>query len=373
MQCRLQAYMPWIALALLSACAESAPANSSADADDTGDVAAAGDADGAGDADDAGDAADAGTPSDSELRAAACERSSFAWCARLAACSPVDLWQYFGTLESCRAADAIRCEHELTLDGVNADPAGVDAATERLEHVSCREVVIGSYRAHGTLHGTRSEGETCEAALGFQCVTGYCQVPETGFCGTCLSRPDPIEMAGEPCSISESQFGNSYDCRAPGLICDIPSETCVLVTAAGDPCRTSERDPAGTCDSGLVCRAGICEEPLYLGESCTPEADSCSRDAHLVCGSGSTCELPPEHVDGECGGYPPSKVCRGWADECKPNSMAEDLPGSCTLRVAPGLGGACTSEHPLDLERCPRAFQCINGSCQVVGRTLRCD
>jgi len=173
--------------------------------------------------------------------------------------------------------------------------------------------------------------------------------------------------------VSMSQFGSVYGCSAPGLRCDMPTETCVLVTAPGDPCYASVRDPAGVCDIGLVCNAGICEEPRYYGESCTPEADTCSRDARLVCGSGSTCELPPEHVEGECGGYLSSTVCGGWADECKPSSFAEDLPGSCTIRVAPGLGGACTSDHPLNLERCPRAFQCIDGSCQVPGRTPRCD
>ena len=316
----------------------------------------------------AGDGPASAAPSTGQITpalSAACEHVANTWCQRLAECSPLELYDFYGAGASCQAATKDECETRLTMAGVNSDPQGPNAIATQLEGMRCYQISSWIWFVdYSDLPGLNPEGAACRFDM--QCASLFCDTPPDASCGTCSALPNVEEHVDEPCYVGQG----FYTCVTPGLTCQLSTETCVLPPKLGEPCiddgpgLTSAWDLcAGT---GLECHAGVCVEPLAYGEPCTQQDDRCSLQAGLSCGADSLCAIAgPPHLQGECGPFSEGPGTCGYLDICTyedPNGN-NDAPGDCQPRREIGFGDTCSEQGPF--ARCPFAMSCLDGTCQT--------
>jgi hypothetical protein len=279
--------------------------------------------------------------------AAACEQSAPLYCQKLFECYPQDGADLYGTLESCKIADAADCRHLATLPDVSPKSIEAWASCNRaLGARSCEQWRFGAPLAECHFPaGTRQMGNACVGST--QCASNHCQVPldpSTGNpaeCGVCAPPPG----VGQACN-----WANNCDF---GLRCvetpDVQGgEGCIQPAAEGAACR---EDDNGPCQGSLVCVQGRCSKPLAAGGACiaTFQCDGALRCVNGTCGpalsegaacasSDRVCGLGLVCVNGACSKpLPEGAPCTG--DEQCQGFCAGDPNATGTITNGKCLGG----------------------------------
>jgi hypothetical protein len=303
------------------------------------------DAPGAGSGDNKGDARVASdlSPPDLASARAHCDPYAAQLCERLAACSMPYLEGVYGDAQVCQQRVSLACQIEAALAGSGFTPAATAACGAALPMASC-EALFGVGVAACQLKGTLPTGAACGAAV--QCLSGFCRLPETGFCGKC----DVRAAEGATCDTdgacqypllcsevgrcarpgAEGDFCNeSHPCGSRLLFC-AADNTCKRRSAEGKACNRTGATPEQLCDIGLICRpsdSGTCRAIRWADPGATCGLPPSGGTVILCAGSGScvnsTCR-PPGADDAACTISP-----LGESTGCLPPAMC--LSGVCRL------------------------------------------
>ncbi len=284
---------------------------------------------------------------------AECEQLAAAYCSRLEGCLPGSAISYYGDEAACRRYQATTCDSWLAFPSVAADPGYVAQLAKQLLGASCFEVVVrnaGGVNFSIAPPGERSDGEPC--VIRSQCLSGYCSGDE--LCTVCSQQP-PEEAPGDACAVRELSSGKAYDCGV-GLVCDVPSLSCVKRVDIDEPC-----DLDASCPLWSSCVDGECAAHGYVGEACSEER-KCRIELSCIDGR---CEQPaPPPVEEQCGVCDGTRLCVG----CEPGfacvfPLAQPHgPGSCV--PTPKLGDPCDRDVT-GPNACPLSLECIDGVCGI--------
>lgn len=292
----------------------------------------------------AGSSAGEDGPTAEEL-SEACTRLAVSRCDKITGCSPADLARY-GTSADAGVTSCVGVERDRCVDWFSA-VAGVANSVEAVlaaAPTTCAEALDTNLPYRTGAQGELARGKAC--TWNEQCASGYCARVADALCGSCEFVPPGVEpQPGQPCTEGA--------CPAP-LACH--EQICKQPPGEGLPClQLNERpSPYDVCAAGLLCAASTCVTPLFFGDACSTDDDRCDVRHGLVC-KGGQCDLAaPFHVEGPCGGYPPSGAKCGAGDTCVyPPDAYEDTPGQCQPTRS-GFGAPCSATM-----NCPSGMACL--------------
>lgn len=255
----------------------------------------------------------------------ACLDNAIGYCNQLMTCSPFLLQVQYG--------DEATCQSQLTpaycMDIVTAlhsgwTPAGLEACVAARQKLTCTDFLYGKPAPSACRPvGTGTPGQACR--YDSQCGSGYCRIPPTSMCGTCVL----LGNSGSPCT-------TSADCDV-NLVCD-GMGACAVPAASMGACNPLTMP----CQSGQVCFNGRCEALGGLTASC--DADSgigCDYDQGAYCAMG-TCSMITVGTSSS------SDTCDNMTD------TACSAGGSC-------LSGTCTPPSS-DGQPCEAGTDCFSPS-----------
>jgi hypothetical protein len=279
-----------------------------------------------------------------------CSDLASAYCAKLAACSPLALRLTYGDQATCANRIELTCSPWLDLPGTSWTAAKFSACTNAIAASSC-PTPVGTLPECMTTAGSLSTGDRC--ADPSQCATGFCNgpgayPPDDGgvACGTCLAVP------------SRPSCGDAGACVLPELC--LPDGNggaqCVRLPQEGGACLVQ-----GLCDFGLVCIASVCSRPKGAGASCAAP-NECDISQSLVC-LNATCQMPTWVQPGSAC-HDPDQLCSGGA--CIATGIDVNGPGICMAWAADG--SAC---DPVKGPPCLAPALCLAGKCQPPGVTCQ--
>jgi len=232
------------------------------------------------------------------------------------------------------ASPLAACERELTALGCSVQsrrlPPSCEAALE------------------GTVTVTDDPSQTQDCAIDHQCKgVAYC---DKGMLESCPGTCAKLQANSLPCSAS-AQCVDGLICRG-GLCAEPLSE--------GDGCTV--RGGYGECPPGLVCQGATADlqcrsiASVYtgkLGDSCDAYGELCELD--LVCASQSSattaglCKQPVAE----------NAVCRrAVPNQCPIGQYCKDANPAVMNRAAPGVDGVC-SDLPAAGQSCAAATSCM--------------
>jgi hypothetical protein len=284
-------------------------------------------------------------PSAEELLEA-CSQLAESWCEKIEACSPALLASSYGISSDTGASSCVNTERDRCVDWFSNVP-GVANSVEAVLAASpttCAEAFEHSAPYRTGAQGEQVRGQAC--AWDEQCASGYCARAADSLCGKCDFVPPGVEpQPGQPCT--------NDACPQP-LLCH--EQICKRWPSEGEPCLEQGPTPGpfDFCGSGLQCVAGSCVTPLFFGDACNAAEDRCSTYSGLACQAGKCGLATPFHVEGPCGGYPPSGAKCGAGDTCVyPPDAFEDTPGQCQPTRS-GFGAPCGATTD-----CPSGMACL--------------
>lgn len=286
-----------------------------------------------------------------------CQAYALGTCQSYARCSP-QLIAAYGSLEACQDQLAGSCTHSLQQPDVLGTGAGAEACGVSMSGLDCGALWNGQLPLE-CLPGSGRRGDGAACSVGAQCASTRCRkvVPESAT-GSCE----------EPSGLGQACLGFG-DC-SPTLICG-PSQTCIWLARAGQPC--SELQP---CEAPLYCNEGVCAVPV---EARDPRIE-CEGFARALCARFEQCST--FLVDGSYGSMdaciarsaytcvdgltlPDSSAtalgiagCSAALSDVSCNALLENaLPEACSLGPGARLdGAACVADAQCASTRCARAL-----------------
>jgi hypothetical protein len=282
-----------------------------------------------------------------------CSDYASAYCAKLVACSPLELRLTFGDEATCVRRAALVCAPFADQPGTSWTPAKLGACARSIAAASCVEAMTRVTADCAATPGTLSNGAACSQST--QCASSYCS----------SGAAPPSEDGGVPCGTCEVSrvppvigCGDAGACVSPEMC--LPDGTggvgCRRLPEEGEPCLAS-----GGCDFGLTCIASVCSRPKGAGASCT-ELTECDVSKSLLCIS-STCQMPTWVEPGSpC--HTPDRLCSGG--KCMADGFDPNSPATCMAWAADG--SPC---DPIQGSPCLDPAICLAGKCQLLHADCR--
>jgi hypothetical protein len=282
-----------------------------------------------------------------------CSEFTSAYCAKLAACSPLELRYNYGDEATCARRNGLTCLPLAELPGTSWTPAKINACARATAASSCF-ATVGMLPECMPSAGSLPVGGKC--ADSSQCSTSFCNTaaaptPEDGglYCGTCEVPPRP-PLTG---------CGDAGACLAPEFCLrdDTGVDRCRRLPQEGEACALSF---VPACELGLTCIASVCSRPKGAGATCT-EFGECDLSKSLLCIE-STCQTPTWVQPGSPCGV--GQLCSGG--ECVSEGVDPNSPATCMAWAADG--------SPCDQFKGPPCLApafCLSGKCQIVDTVCR--
>jgi hypothetical protein len=203
----------------------------------------------------------------------ACHDYAYAYCARLATCSPTAIAIKFATSTTCETVQEALCVARLSAPGTGSSPAGTAACQKALGSWDCGDFIYSTNPPPEcqTPAGTLPSGSAC--SVNPQCKSSYCGNTAHHVCGTCTAAP----VQGDSCA---------EDICPQGLVCRGATPACTAYAESGTTCSS-----AVPCAEGLACVGGVCQPGAKTaGATCTLTQAGCDPYRGLACdASTSTC------------------------------------------------------------------------------------
>jgi hypothetical protein len=277
----------------------------------------------------------------------------------------------FVLLDDCAAL-----QKEIDAGRVSFDAASASACAAALGSSTCDQLATATLPAacESVLTGSVDAGGACY--IDEDCANGWCNASASACPGTCQA----FVQTGGSCAVA----GDTRPLCAPGLDCNVATDTCQALSAANGPCPCQDGlwcDTAG--GSPGTCRApqtsGACDDANFdqcaLGYACIGTPATCQS----LVGLGGDCAASPEEL---CGlGYvcdAGTNTCVSWpkvGDACsdaRPLCIGGycDLLGTQTCLAYKQVGEACT--FPIDLLACEPGSSCDQATSRCVALAPIC-
>jgi hypothetical protein len=264
-----------------------------------------------------------------------CLAAGQAICDKLNECAPFFITIAYPDLATCAERSALSCQLDTGLPGSGLDAMEVQACADAIGPASCDDLFAGDIAACAPQSGTVPNGSACGSET--QCQSKFCDVDESGTCGTCK----PTVPDGGSCAM------NGDACEPP-LAC-AEDQTCATKAKSGEICGMDK-----PCVENLACSVGICGEGGKMGDICSPMLP-CATSAGLNCNLMTNMCEPFAVADvGQACGFAMGKItlCKGGAT-CSANDVC----------VAPAKDGeACGGAMDVG---CLSPAKCTNDVCTV--------
>ncbi|MEZ4223958.1 MAG: hypothetical protein R3B13_23620 [Polyangiaceae bacterium] len=272
----------------------------------------------------AGDAGVDAAPSacSSEPHVDACTQLASAYCTKLFDCDANLAITSQWDSQLCQAVQKSKCVQLTEQFEVGADmPAN---AAQRVSAMDCGDFLndVGEFLPFGGIGG---DGEACNfksVCLGDNKVCSTQVQGETGVCQTPTSVP---------CQLVDLK----YECPQ-GLICNVPSKQCVVVSTGG----TKPKAPGAACSPGEacagthVCTAGTCTPGDPVEKQ--PNAGApCGGDQNFICGLGLVC------VGGDDGSVTGTCAPAGESGQACPSNLNPKVSNPLCVGGLECVAGVC--------------------------------
>lgn len=279
----------------------------------------------------------------SDEQRAGCAAYAQALCARVDACSPYNIPNFYGTVAYCEAETRRSCERSFALPGNTQTLERLDTCTASLPTAVCLRAfggVIGAAECADP-PGTLGSGSSCMEDS--ECASDRCDLDLHSHCYSCVAGPKKTAPLGADCDPVDGP-----DCDEG--ICYLGQ--CITLSRLNEAC-----DSAGLCEGYLPCRNGVCSAPQGEGAACTSDADclygyKCTQDKCTA--------TPPDTASvGDGCGLGIMHLCNLFTQYC---SATQGGTGTCQLKRQ--LGEGCGYDAYGD-DSCASGLACIDGACQI--------
>jgi hypothetical protein len=191
-----------------------------------------------------------------------------------------------------------------------------------------------------------------------------CEVQTRRLPQSCVDAADGDTEADDTCAIDQECKGQAFCDKGSLETCP---GTCATLQTAGLPCRATAQ-----CVDGLICRAGVCAEPLVEGDDCTVPVTASMGTGFRECPPGLVCIGPSNDL--RCRSIQTvyaaklGQTCNATGTLCELGLVCQSQSSTSTSGICAATSAKGAKCRPAIPSQCPTGQYCKDARSGVTTR-----